>query len=342
MRAPAFWTDPTSVRARLLAPLAGLYDAAGRVRRRLAKPARLPVPVICVGNVVAGGAGKTPTALALGAALAGHGRSVHFLSRGYGGRQRGPVQVDPARHGPADVGDEPLLLAAAAPTWVAADRPAGGAAAVTAGAEVVVMDDGLQNPTLHQDLPLLVVDAGYLFGNGRVIPAGPLRERLDRALDRAAAVVVIGEETESAFWVLGGMRPTLTARLRPDPAVAAGLAGQPVFALAGIGRPQKFFDTLAGLGAEIRDRQAFDDHHAYTESEIAAVIRKADALGAIAVTTAKDAVRLPPVPALRDRITVLPVTLSWDDPTALADVLAPVLAATRHRDRGPAETVPAC
>lgn len=331
MRTPAFWSNPRSVRGRLLGPLGALYAGAGRVRRCWTTPVRLPVPVICVGNVVAGGSGKTPTALALHRLLADRAVAAHFLSRGYGGRLRGPVQVDPQRHGAADVGDEPLLLAATGPAWISADRAAGGQAATAAGAAAVILDDGLQNPTLHQDLPLMVVDAGALFGNGRVIPAGPLRERLAPALARAAAVIVIGDDPEVLALVLGGFRPTLAARLRPDPAVAARLAGRRVVGFAGIGRPAKFFETLAGLGAAVCETRPFPDHHRYSDADLRAVLETAAARDAVAVTTAKDWVRLPPDPTLRAAVTVLPVTLAWDDPAAVTTLLAPLFPALADR-----------
>ncbi len=176
MRAPEFWQSDGAL-ARLLAPLGAAYGLAGRLRRARARPAACGVPVVCIGNLVAGGAGKTPVALAVAGRLQDQGRAVQLLTRGYGGRARGPLRVEPGRQGAAEVGDEALLLAARAPTWVARDRAAGAAAAVAAGAEVLVMDDGFQNPALAKDLSLLVVDGASGFGNGRVMPAGPARRR---------------------------------------------------------------------------------------------------------------------------------------------------------------------
>jgi tetraacyldisaccharide 4'-kinase len=210
VRAPEFWTEDGAL-ARTLAPLAAAYAGAGCLRRALARPVAVSVPVVCVGNLVTGGAGKTPVVLALLGALRQRGETPHALTRGYGGREAGPLRVDPARHDAARVGDEALLLARAAPTWVARDRPAGAKAAVAAGASLVVMDDGFQNPSLQKDLSILVVDGRYGFGNGRVVPAGPLREPLAWGLARADAVVVVGEAREDLEPTLGAGQPVLRA-----------------------------------------------------------------------------------------------------------------------------------
>jgi tetraacyldisaccharide 4'-kinase len=316
VRAPAFWqTDgllPT-----LLAPASLCFAAGGWLGRRAAAPRTVGAPVICVGNLVAGGAGKTPVAIALGERLIARGKAVHFLSRGYGGRESGPLRVDPGRHGARDVGDEPLLLARTAPAWVARDRAAGAAAAVAAGARVVVMDDGFQNHTLKKDLSLLVVDGGYGFGNKRVLPAGPLREPLACGLKRADAVVLVGPDQRGAEALLPPSLPLLRAVLAP---VAATFAGQRVLAFAGIARPEKFFATLAGMGCRIAGERAFPDHHPYSEAEIAALIEEARRADAIPVTTEKDAVRLPG--ALQPEIRTLPVALRWRDEAAVDRLLA--------------------
>jgi len=195
--APRFWADPPGILANLLMPVAAAWDAAGRLREQLSRPYCSPIPVICVGNLVAGGAGKTPVALALAANLATRRVAVHVVTRGYGGSFGGPVRIDPGRHDAATVGDEALLLARRAPCWVARNRASGIRAAVAAGAHAVVLDDGFQNPTINKALSLVVVDAIYGFGNGRIIPAGPLRENLARGLARADAVVLLGTEAET-------------------------------------------------------------------------------------------------------------------------------------------------
>ncbi len=325
MRAPDFWTEGGAL-AQALAPLGAAYAGVGSLRRALARPVTVPVPVVCVGNLVTGGAGKTPVALALLGALRDRGETPHALTRGYGGREAGPLRVDPARHDAARVGDEALLLARAAPTWVARDRPAGAKAAVAAGASFVVMDDGFQNPSLKKDLSILVVDGSYGFGNGRVVPAGPLREPLARGLARADAVVVVGEAAGDLEQTLGTGRPVLGADLAPAGG-AESLRGRKLVAFAGIGRPEKFFASLRDLGAELAETHGFADHHAYRPGEVAELVARAQALGAALVTTEKDAVRLPP-----DRLSeiqVLAVNLAWRDPAAIDRLLEPLLGKTR-------------
>jgi tetraacyldisaccharide 4'-kinase len=313
--APEFWARE-GLAAHLLEPLAWANAAAGAARRALARPYRAGVPVLCIGNAVAGGAGKTPVALSLALRLEALGAHPHIVSRGYGGSAAGPLAVDPARHGAGTVGDEPLLLARAAPTWVARDRVLGARAAIAAGASVIVMDDGFQNPSLVKDLSLLVVDGGYGFGNGRVMPAGPLREPIASALARADAVVLMGEDKAGIVPRLKGQR-VIAARLKP----CARIEGA-VVAFASIGRPQKFFDTVAEGGALIVARHAFADHHIYSEGELTRLAAEADAAGAQLVTTAKDAVRLPP--RWRTRVSVLEVVVEWRDGAPLDALLARV------------------
>ncbi len=330
MRAPDFWqAGQSSVLPTLLSPLSTLYGTGSRLRRAFTTPAHAGVPVLCVGNLVAGGAGKTPTALAVAARLAASVGSVHFLTRGYGGRLPGPLRVDPSKHSVAEVGDEALLLAAAGSTWVARDRVAGAHAAVEAGADIIVMDDGFQNPSLEQDAALLVIDAGYGIGNGRLLPAGPLREPPAHALDRASAVVHIADPGAGVPGSPpGGMGsnlanvPLLHAHLAPAP-VSEGLAGSTVAAFAGIGRPEKFFATLEAIGCDLVAAHPFADHHTFSPDEIMTLVEEAAALNARLVTTAKDAVRL--LPEARRMVEVLHVTLEFADPAALDRVLAPLL-----------------
>ena len=333
--APAFWAEPPGVLANLLLPIGAAWDSVGRLRRVLSHSYYPPIPVVCVGNLVAGGAGKTPVALAMTSHFGARGLPVHVVTRGYGGRLGGPVRVDPARHDAAAVGDEALLLAARGPCWVARDRSAGVRAAIAAGAGMVLLDDGFQNPTIAKTLSLVVVDAAYGFGNGRVIPAGPLRESLARGLGRADALVLLGTEAEArrAQWIkIGRGLPVLPAVLAPIG--GDRLAGSRLLAFAGIGRPEKFFATLRELGAVLVGTRAFPDHHPYRTSEIEQLLRGAERAQARLVTTAKDIVRMPP--ARRAEIEVLEVEIRWANPAALCGFIKPVVLSALGNGRNPA------
>ena len=279
--------------------------------------------MICVGNLTAGGAGKTPTVIALAGRLAARGVAVHIVSRGHGGSLRGPLRVDPRRHSAAEVGDEPLMLAAFAPTWIARDRAAAGRAAEAAGAAAVVMDDGFQNPDLAKDLSIVVVDAATGFGNGRVIPAGPLREPVATGLARADLVLAVGApEARTGLrraWPALGAHPMAEGEITP---LATGMDwhGLRVLAFAGIGRPEKFFATLKGVGARIVAARAFGDHAPYDRRMLARLAHEAAADKLQLVTTEKDAVRLPQ--DFRTRVLVLPVRLEIADWTAIDAALA--------------------
>ena len=324
-RAPRFWAAGSSALwPTLLAPLSPLVAAA--TARRVARGGwRAPVPVLCVGNVTVGGAGKTTVALDLVSRLRASGCAAHVLLRGYGGAARGVRRVAPGDPA-ALVGDEALLLAAVAPTWVGADRAATARAAVAAGAAALVMDDGLQNPTLAKDLSLLVIDGGFGFGNRRVLPAGPLREPVAAAA-RCRAAVLIGPDAHGALAALPPGLPVLRARLVPDPADAAALRGRRVLAFAGIARPEKFIASLEEAGVSVAARESFADHHRFAPAELRRLFDRAARLGAVAVTTAKDAVRL--APEARARVAVLGIALEWDDPAALAALLTALDAGRR-------------
>jgi tetraacyldisaccharide 4'-kinase len=321
MRAPDFWSGGSGgIAPLLLSPIAAIYGAA--TARRVARPGwQAPVPVICCGNATAGGAGKTTVALDIGQRLSNRGVAAHFLTRGYGGTVRGPALVDPDRHDSKAVGDEALLLAGIRPTWVAGDRLAGGQAAVAAGAQAIVMDDGLQNPGLNKDLSLLVVDGNYGFGNGRIIPAGPLREPVAAAAARCRAAVLIGEDESGVAAQLPPGLPVLRARLVPGPE-AELLAGQPVFAFCGIANPRKFFNTLGEAGAVVAGRVPYADHYPFDAGDLRELLAEADRLRAIPITTAKDFVRIPP--AFRSRVKVLTVRLQWEEPLAIEALLDPL------------------
>jgi tetraacyldisaccharide 4'-kinase len=317
LEAPDFWTRP-GLLSGLLLPFAWSHAALGGARRRLSRAWRASVPVLCVGNLVAGGAGKTPVSLSLARLLGKAGLAPHILSRGYGGKLSGPLRVDAQIHSAVEVGDEPLLLATAAPTWIGRDRVASARAAIAAGARLLLLDDGFQNPTLHQDLALVVIDAAYGLGNGRVMPAGPLREPAEAGLARAGAVVLMGDG--HATLPLCG-KPSLRARLVPQDADC--FAGKKVIAFAGIGQPKKFFSTLTDVGAELVATHPFADHHPYRETELARLAAEASERGALLATTEKDAVRVPA--PWRQRLHVLKVEVEWRDEAALKRLLAPLL-----------------
>ena len=322
MRAPAFWWKPApDVTACLLAPFGALYGLV--TARRMARPGEgCGIPVICVGNFVAGGAGKTPTAIAIAEVLAAQGHQPAFLTRGYGSSGAGSAhRVDPATDSAAVVGDEPLLLARVAPTIVAADRLEGARTCRQLGANVIVMDDGLQNPTLRKDLRIAVVDGAVGIGNGLCVPAGPLRAPLRRQWAHADALVVIGDGAQGemiAHEAEGLGKAVLRGRLVPAPGIAAGLAGRDVLAFAAIGRPEKFFDTLRTLGACVVEYESFGDHHPFTSRELAGLKSRAERLGASLVTTEKDAARMGA--AAKDVLT-LPVRLAFREPDALQGLL---------------------
>lgn len=321
MHPPGFWSrPPTHPLARLLAPAGRFYG--GLTADRMDRPGVVPpCPVLCVGNFTLGGAGKTPTALALARLLRGIGRTPVFLSRGYGGRLAGPLIVDAARHGTAEVGDEPLLLARAEITVVARDRPAGARLCAEAGADVIVMDDGLQNPSLTKTLSFAVIDGGAGIGNGLPFPAGPLRVPLARQWRHVAGLVLVGDGAPGAALASEAEArglPVHRARLVPEG--GADWAGRRVVAFAGIGRPQKFFETLRGLGAEIVAERAFTDHHPFRAGDLAKLSALAAQVGAGLVTTEKDAVRLPA--QTRAEVRVLRVALAFTDEALLCRQLA--------------------
>jgi len=331
MREPTWWYETApGVAARLLGPAAALWG--GLVRRRFSRitPYRAPLPVICIGNFTAGGAGKTPLVLAVAERVGAMGLASTFLSRGYGGRLAGPHWVETARDRAVDVGDEPLLLAAARPTLISRDRAAGARAiaartsAAPETANVIIMDDGLQNPGLAKDLTIAIVDGARGVGNGRVIPAGPLRAPLDFQLDLVDAIVVNrgsqpdGVAPESDF--VARLRhdfegPVLEARIVPGGS-ADWLASAPVVAFAGIGVPERFFTTLASLGAEPVAKVAYPDHHAFTTADAIHLLELARPHGAALVTTEKDRARLVggegPLAELYRAVRALPIRLALD------------------------------
>lgn len=326
MRAPAFWWRPPAhpgLLPRLLAPL-GLLYAAGTARRLRQPGHASPVPVICVGNLTVGGAGKTPTVIALVERLTARGRKVHVVSRGYGGRLEGPVRVEEGRHSAGEVGDEPLLLSAFAPVWVAKDRAAGVRSAEAAGAQVILLDDGFQNPAVRSLLSLVVVDAARGFGNGRCLPAGPLREPVATGLARADLLLTIGDAAAQtrfdAQWDPTGL-PRLRGQLQP---LRMGMdwKGERLLAFAGIADPSRFFASLRAEGAELVRGEALGDHETLSETLLRRLEMEAAAAGAQLVTTEKDAARLPP--QWRAKVLTLVVRLKVEDWSAMDAALTKV------------------
>jgi tetraacyldisaccharide 4'-kinase len=316
MKTPSFWQTRGAL-STLLLPAAGAYGLGAWADRSFTTPGRAPVPVISLGNVTAGGAGKTPATIALAPLLRALGHTPHLLTRGY------KAVAGPAAHRVTagddwrSVGDEALLLATAAPTWVGRNRVTSAHAAADAQASILICDDALQHHALHKDISLLVLDGSYGIGNGRLLPAGPLRESLKTGLARSHAAILIGEDTHSLSAQID--LPIFRARIEPvgDTSI---LRGHRWLAFAGIGRPEKFFTTARKAGADIVATRSFADHHAYSESDISQLLNEAKQHGLRLLTTAKDAVKIPG--PLRTQIDVLSVRLVFDEPMHLQDFLA--------------------
>lgn len=327
MRPPEFWKAKDQIEGRdavvvlkaLLTPVSWAYAAVAAHRQRTMISRHAPAPVICIGNFTVGGAGKTPISRAIRAKLGPH---AHMLSRGYGGRAIGPLRVTPDMEA-SEVGDEPLLHARDGAAWVSRDRFAGALAAAQGGAHVIIMDDGFQNPALAKDLCIVAVDPAYGIGNGQVFPAGPLRERLSDGLARADAIVMLhntwsADTPEHPDWLDSFTKPVLHASLSPAGEAPSGT----LVAFAGLARPEKFFDTLEAVGADVADVVPYPDHHPYTEDDLTWLAQMAQERGAKLITTEKDAARLSP--AWRERVSVLPVAARFADEAALDALLAPI------------------
>jgi tetraacyldisaccharide 4'-kinase len=336
MREPGFWHGPSSWKSHLLRPLGALYGAIA-AKRLQRDGLDAGIPVFCVGNYHVGGAGKTPTVLALAKLLRDLGETPVVLSRGYGGKLRGPIRVDSARHGAADVGDEPLMMAASLPVVISRERADGVPLARAQGASVILMDDGFQNPSVAKDVSLIVIDSDRGLGNGRVLPAGPLRAPLRPQLARTDALVVVGRgaaaEAVAADLAARG-KPVLRARLAPSDASVASLRGQRALAFAGIGDPARFFASLRASGIEIASERAFADHHRFSPGEIAALVAEAKRDALTLVTTEKDLARLRTageVPDWARAIVPFAVTLEFEDAALLRKFVTERLFQARDR-----------
>lgn len=335
MKAPAFWYNEGKFAGgflpQLLSPLGTVWQQGARLRRAWVKSHTLPLKIICVGNLTVGGQGKTPVALALAEILQNMGYAPWFLSRGHGGRETGPLRVDLNHHTAREVGDEPLLLATKAPTIIARHRAMGAYEALNQGAEWVIMDDGLQNPSLRPNLSLIVVDGMMRYGNGHLVPAGPLREKIDEGYARAQALIQIGQNDALPPLALPPHLSLIQAELQPVPygvdsggapnrqPAAQSYQGRRVLAFAGIGRPQKFFTSLSRAGADMVASYAFPDHYVFTENDLCRLSEMADRLRATLITTAKDHVRL--TPAWRQKIDFFAVEIRFHDPERLRELI---------------------
>ncbi|MEA2796237.1 MAG: tetraacyldisaccharide 4-kinase [Bradyrhizobium sp.] len=336
MHEPAFWYRPSSWISRLLLPLGALYGAvAGRRLQRQGLDAG--IPVLCVGNYHVGGAGKTPAVLALATMLRELGETPVVLSRGYGGRLRGPIKVDPERHVAADVGDEPLMMARTVPVVVARDRADGVALARSQGASVILMDDGFQNPAIAKDASLIVIDGERGLGNGYVFPAGPLRAPLQAQFDRTDALIVVGDGPAAkavAAAVAARGTPVLSAHLKPHDGSVASLRGKRALAFAGIGDPARFFRTLRGSGIEVVRERPFADHHPFSKGEIETLIAEAKRDGLTLVTTEKDLARLrkaDELPGWAKDIVPFAVTLEFEGAQQLRKFISERLFQAREK-----------
>ena len=321
MRPPKFWQTDGPI-ARALRPLGKLYGAITAWRIKHASPERVSVPVISVGNLTVGGTGKTPVVRDFVKRLRDQGQRPAVVLRGYGGRLKGPLRVDPNIHTALDVGDEALLHARDGATWVARKRVEGAKAAIEDGATIIVLDDAHQHTSLFKDYSVIVVDGVVGFGNHRELPAGPLREGVRAGLSRANSVIILGPDQTSLATRLPDFLTVVAGDLEAEPE-SVHLHGQKVVAFAGLGRPKKFFDTLAGLGAIVVAAHPFDDHHLYKPADIQSILDEAFALDALPVTTEKDAMRL--TPDQRQQVNVLRITARYQKPADIDALLRSVL-----------------
>ncbi|MDR1026732.1 MAG: tetraacyldisaccharide 4'-kinase [Lactobacillus sp.] len=322
MITPKFWRTKNPI-AYTLYPLGWVYGALTTLRIKLGRPKKVSKPVICIGNITAGGTGKTPVAISIASILQNKGQKPFFISRGYGGKLSN-VLVDPLTHNSSDVGDEPLLLSRQAPAVINSNRYQAAQIAIKEGAEIIIMDDGFQNPTLYKDVSFVVVDAGFGFGNRYCIPAGPLRERVSRGMKRADGIILVGKDENNLAKKLSKRHPVFRATIQP---VKPDITNTKVIAFAGIGRPSKFYDSLQEIGFKIVKTIDFPDHHKYTEEELDKIIKEADELGAEIYTTSKDFVKIPV--SKQTHFKVLEIEIKWQDEQKLIDFIEEKINAKR-------------
>lgn len=313
MKTPKFWNNKGLI-STLLLPIGWVYALITSIRMKVIKSNKVNVPVICIGNLTAGGTGKTPVALSIAEILQKHKYNPFFISRGYGGKLKS-VLVNSKIHLPEDVGDEPLLLSEQAKVIIDADRYKAAKIAVDMGADTIVMDDGYQNPYLRKNLSFIVIDGGFGLGNERTIPAGPLRENMQNGLKRADAIIIIGQDIKHIAKEIDSL-PVFEGKMKPT---IDTLKDQKVIAFAGIGRPQKFYDTLLSLDAKIVETIDFPDHHNYQKEELEKIIKKSKALNAKIFTTSKDFVKIPQ--NMRNHFNVLNIKIKWKNETAFTSFL---------------------
>ena len=313
MKTPTHWKD-LNILSIILAPAGWIYGLATALRLWLKTPQKVSAKVICIGNLTAGGTGKTPVAVSLAALLQQNGKNPYFISRGYGGRLKN-LQVDSGRHSAADVGDEPLLLARQAPVIINPDRYKGALLAEQEGADYIVMDDGFQNPSLYKDISFVVIDGSFGFGNGLCIPAGPLREFKGMGLKRANAVIILGEDRHRLADTFGNL-PVFKGKIKP---ISPSPLTYDIVAFAGIGRPAKFYQTLRECGFNIVASRDFPDHHFYNQAELSELLDLGTRHKAPVYTTAKDFVKIPP--RLQNKFKVLEIAVEWENPADMANFL---------------------
>lgn len=313
---PKFWRKKTSIYSDALIPFGVLYYVASLIKAAITSSYKPKAKVVCIGNATVGGAGKTPVAMAIYKLIEPLGKKVAFLSKGYGGNIQGPVEVDCKKHRAEDVGDEPLLLAATAPTAIAHNRVDGIRFLEEQGSEIIIMDDGLQNYSITKDISFLVVDGNYGFGNQRVLPSGPLREPVHAALKKSDAVIFVGDDTNK---VKESLKGNMVVNAQIDILSKKPSEGSKFIAFAGIANPDKFFDSLEKTSHNVVDAICFPDHHNYTKEELSALSAAASEVSAKLITTSKDYVRLSP--ENRESISVLPIEIKWNSSAKLVNLL---------------------